>query len=137
MGYRTTDKLPYIKESPDNSGFFEEYFGATAKMIGYKLEQIVRLPKMRVLFALEDGTVDFYPMFAFDEERSKYAVWCKNGIQQRDIAISKSTPKELHTERDIKGLTEIRALGNPDYLPSFNKNYTLKFPLQNWMWNGR
>lgn len=119
MGYRTTEKLPYIGENSDNSGFYFDLYNEAAKRIGYTLE-VVRLPKVRVLQELEKGTIDFYPGFSFDEERAKYAYWIPIGYKQKDIAISLNSLKDLKTNADIEGLNYLVALGNPDYLQGFN-----------------
>lgn len=114
MGYRTTEKLPYIEEAPNNSGLFRDLYSEAARRIGYELE-IVRIPKKRVLMALEKGELDFYPGFSFTEERAEYAFWMINGIKQRDVAISMDTLQELRQFSDVKGLRYLVALGNPDY----------------------
>lgn len=115
MGYRTTEKLPYIKEMPDNSGLFYDLYSEAARRIGFELE-IVRLPKKRVLMALEKGELDFYPGFSYTKERAKYSFWMVNGIKQRDVAISLDTLHDLKSYDDIKNLNYLKALGNPDYL---------------------
>lgn len=115
MGYRTTEKLPYINEAPDNSGLFKDLYSEAARRIGFTLE-IERMPKKRVLMALEKGTLDFYPGFSFTLERAAYSFWMINGIKQRDVAISADSLHELNSNDDIKGLHYLRALGNPDYL---------------------
>ncbi|MDK2688370.1 amino acid ABC transporter, partial [Vibrio vulnificus] len=74
MGYRTTAKMPYIHAEPSDDGFYFELYDEAAKRIGVTLK-VVRLPKVRVLHALEAREIDFYPGFAFDEERAKYAYW--------------------------------------------------------------
>lgn len=115
MGYRTTNKLPYIDETPDNSGLYQDLYKEAARRIGYKLE-IVRLPKKRVLLQLSEGQIDFYPGFAFNEERAEYSFWFNNGITQNDIVISRDDLHDLKTISDLKGLTYLIALGNPEYL---------------------
>lgn len=114
MGYRTTNKLPYIEEAPSNEGLYKDLYSEACRRIGCELE-IVRLPKKRILIALEEGELDFYPGFAFNKERAKYAFWFRNGLQQRDIAISLDTLHDLKTYDDLKGLRYLAALGNPDY----------------------
>lgn len=54
MGYRTTAKMPYIHAEPSDDGFYFELYDEAAKRIGATLK-VVRLPKLRVLIALEAG----------------------------------------------------------------------------------
>ncbi|MBN1970884.1 MAG: transporter substrate-binding domain-containing protein [Candidatus Delongbacteria bacterium] len=120
MGYRTTEKLPYIGEEPDDSGYFQDLYSEVARRIGCKLE-IVRLPKKRVLESLKDGDIDFYPGFSFSDERAEYSYWISTGRKQRDIAISLEDLHDLKEEKDLLGLIQLVALGNPDYLSEFDR----------------
>ncbi|HAS6018059.1 TPA: transporter substrate-binding domain-containing protein [Vibrio vulnificus] len=115
MGYRTTAKMPYIHAEPSDDGFYFELYDEAAKRIGATLK-VVRLPKLRVLHALEAGEIDFYPGFAFDEERAKYAYWVPNGTYQRDVAITLKGRPLMTQATSLDGLTQLVALGNPDYL---------------------
>lgn len=128
MGYRTTNKLPYIEKAPSNEGLFKDLYSEACRRIGYDLE-IVRIPKKRVLIALEEGTLDFYPGFAFDTRRAEYSFWIRNGLKQRDIAISLDSLHDLKTYDDLKGLRYLAALGNPDYfegkMPDSIEMYTV------------
>ncbi len=115
MGYRTTDKFPYINEAPNNEGLFKDLYSEAARRVGYKLE-IVREPKKRVLLHLKEGNLEFYPGFAFNMERAEYSIWFKNGIKQRDVTISREELHSLDEPKDLKGLVYLKALGNPEYL---------------------
>ncbi|HFQ5121399.1 TPA: substrate-binding periplasmic protein [Vibrio vulnificus] len=115
MGYRTTEKMPYIHAEPSDDGFNFELYDEAAKRIGAKLK-VVRLPKLRVLLALEAGEIDFYPGFAFDLERAKYAYWVPNGTYQRDVAVTLKGRPLMTQATSLDGFTQLVALGNPDYL---------------------
>ncbi|RZR28705.1 amino acid ABC transporter [Vibrio vulnificus] len=115
MGYRTTEKMPYIHAEPSDDGFYFELYDEAAKRIGAKLK-VVRLPKLRVLLALEAGEIDFYPGFAFDLERAKYAYWVPNGTYQRDVAVTLKGWPLMTQATSLDGFTQLVALGNPDYL---------------------
>ncbi|EIJ0968972.1 transporter substrate-binding domain-containing protein [Vibrio vulnificus] len=115
MGYRTTEKMPYIHAEPSDDGFYFELYDEAAKRIGAKLK-VVRLPKLRVLLALEAGEIDFYPGFAFDLERVKYAYWVPNGTYQRDVAVTLKGRPLMTQATSLDGFTQLVALGNPDYL---------------------
>lgn len=128
MGYRTNEKLPYINKSPDNSGLFAELYGEAALRIGYKLK-IVRLPKKRLIKELENGTIDFYPMLAYDKERMAYIHWIPAGYEQRNVALTQSTVNELNSEQSVAGLTQLVGLGNADYLAHFDKSKFEQFSI--------
>lgn len=121
MGYRTTEKLPYIEAEPNNDGLFIELFSEAATRIGYKLE-IVRKPKIRVLEGIKTGKIDFYPLYAYNQERAEYSYWIKSGIEQADIAISRDDVPSLTSINQINGLKYLVALGNPDYLTNKDKS---------------
>ncbi|HAS8475491.1 TPA: transporter substrate-binding domain-containing protein [Vibrio vulnificus] len=111
MGYRTTEKMPYIHAEPSDDGFYFELYDEAAKRIGAKLK-VVRLPKLRVLLALEAGEIDFYPGFAFDLERAKYAYWVPNGTYQRDVAVTLKGRPLMTQATSLDGFTQLVALGN-------------------------
>ncbi len=48
MGYKTTQKAPYINQAPDNNGLYYELYSEAAKRIGAELK-IVRMPKVHIL----------------------------------------------------------------------------------------
>ncbi|ABM01492.1 ABC transporter substrate-binding protein [Shewanella amazonensis] len=115
MGYRTTEKQPFIAEAPDNRGLFEDMYLEAARRIGVSL-QIVRLPKVRVIKGLMDGSVDFYPQFTFSDNRQGYCQFVANGLKVNYYAISRPEVKRLEQVEDFDGLVLLHVLGNPDYL---------------------
>ncbi len=117
MGYRTTNKLPYIAEEPDNSGFYTDLYSEACERIGFQL-RIVRLPKKRVLIGLSNGSIDFYPGFAYNDERAQYSFWINTKLIQRDVAVSLDTLHQLTSFDLLQDLRYLKALGNPDYLDS-------------------
>lgn len=119
MGYRTNGKAPYIAESPSNAGFYADLYTEVARRMDMTLE-IVREPKVRILRGIEHGTIDFYPVFTFTQERAKYSYWIANGIDQKDIPFSLKSLDDLSTEGDLSGLTQLVSLGNPEYLKRFD-----------------
>lgn len=60
MGYRTSERLPFIGDESNNTGFYHELYQAAANKIGCKLN-VVRAPKLRILRDLKLGNIDFYP----------------------------------------------------------------------------
>lgn len=115
MGYRTTSKLPYIQENPDNEGFYKDIYTEACRRIGYTLK-IVRLPKARVLKGLEDGVIDFYPGFAYSEDRARYSFWINNRIKQQDVIITHDEVDTLESIEDLDGLRYLLSLGNSNAL---------------------
>lgn len=115
MAYRTTEKLPFIAEAPDNSGLFQDMYSEAARRAGLEL-RIVRMPKVRVINALKDGEVDFYPQFTFSDKRHQYALFAPNGLQVSYYAISRPSIGKLNSAEDFDGLTLLHGLGNPDFL---------------------
>lgn len=115
MAYRTTEKLPFIARAPDNHGLFEDMYLEAARRIGVSL-QIVRLPKVRVIKGLMDGSVDFYPQFTFSDSRQGYCQFVANGLRVNYYAISRPEVKRLERTEDFNGLVMLHVLGNPDYL---------------------
>lgn len=115
MAYRTTEKLPFIAEAPDNRGLFEDMYLEAAKRIGVSLK-IVRLPKVRVINGLMDGSIDFYPQFTFSDIRQGYCQFVVNGLRVNYYAISRPEVERLERVEDFNGLLLLHVLGNPDYL---------------------
>ena len=115
MAYRTTEKLPFIAKAPDNSGLFEDMYREAARRAGLTL-RIVRMPKVRVINALREGEVDFYPQFTFSAKRNAYSFFAPNGLRVAYYAISTPEIERLASVADFDGLTLLHGLGNPDYL---------------------
>ncbi len=103
MGYKDMAKPPLIGNKNDNSGLYLELFERAAKRIGYRLE-VKRLPKKRLHNALEQGTVDFYPGSSFSQKRTKYLYFLPNGLQTKEVLVSKSTQKEINHMSEVKGV---------------------------------
>lgn len=122
MGYRTSEKLPYIEAQPSNEGMFIELFSEAAKRIGYDLV-IVRKPKVRILELLGKGEIDFYPLYSYTEDRANYSYWIRNGIEQVDIAISRDDFVVLKNTTQVAGLRYLVSIGNPDYLINSDKSF--------------
>ncbi len=114
MGYKTTKKLPYINERPDNSGLYYELFSEAAKRIGAEL-RIVRLPKVRILSGLENGTIDFYPAFSFTKERANFGFWLNYRVKGRDLIMTRDDIPDIISHKDLNGLTYLVAKGNTNY----------------------
>lgn len=89
MGYRTSERLPFIEHDPNNQGFYHDIYQAAAERIGCKL-RITRAPKMRILRDLKLGNIDFYPGLSFSEERAQFAYFIPNGLSERAIGISRA-----------------------------------------------
>ncbi|MBT1445412.1 transporter substrate-binding domain-containing protein [Shewanella sp. JM162201] len=115
LAYRTTEKLPFIAQAPDNRGLFEDMFREAAHRAGLRLK-IERMPKARILNALINGDVDFYPQFTFDDARNKYTFFAPNGLNVSYSAISRPGIGRLDSAEHFNGLTLLHGVGNPDYL---------------------
>lgn len=76
MGYRTNERLPFIDDETNN-GIYLDLFGEACRKIGVALK-VVRLPKVRVAHALQQGTVDFYPGYSFTVERASHITFFPN-----------------------------------------------------------
>ncbi|MBN1971936.1 MAG: transporter substrate-binding domain-containing protein [Candidatus Delongbacteria bacterium] len=119
MGYRTNEKLPFIEKAPSDEGFYKDFYMEVAKRMGYKLE-IIRSSKMRINEGLENGSIDFYPYYSFDNDRVKYSVWVNLWFENQHVAITVSSAKDLNTINDIKGLTQLESLGNANYFEGYD-----------------
>ncbi len=114
MGYRTTE-IPPLINADDNKGLYKDLYEEAFRRLGYKLE-IVRLPKLRIIDGLKDGSIDFYPRFNFTLERSSYIFFIENGLFQKDVLVTTTNVNE-----DIENLTQIenmvfgKSLGAPSY----------------------
>ncbi len=114
MGYKTTQKLPYINRSPDNGGLYYELYSEAAKRIDAKLK-IVRMPKARILAGIEEGSIDFYPAFSFTKERAKFGFWLNYGVKGRDLIMTRDDFPDINSHKDLNGLVYLVALGNTNY----------------------
>lgn len=115
MGYRTNERPPLISAYPDNSGLYQHFYHAMAAHLGCELE-IIRGPKKRILKQLEDGEVDFYPGFNFNEHRALYTYYIENGFPGGEVGISRSDFPNINDLKDLEGSTILQALGSPDFV---------------------
>ncbi|MCL2917842.1 substrate-binding periplasmic protein [Shewanella litorisediminis] len=100
MGYRTSERLPYIHAEPSDNGLFVTLFDEAAKRIGCRLT-VIRAPKQRIIRELEQGNIDFYPSLSFTPARAKRAWFFPNGLPERYTGISREKAP------DIKQLNEL------------------------------
>lgn len=114
MGYRTSERLPLIAASPDNSGLYQDLFTEASKRVGCELN-IVRLPKQRILAGLESGMIDFYPGFTYTSSRSKFTYFIPNGLTLSTRVISHTDSKEILKKEDMQGGIMLRANGGPSF----------------------
>jgi len=119
MGYRTNEKLPFIAEDPDSSGIFKDLYEEAGKRLGVRLE-IVRLPKNRVILGLEEGSIDFYPVYTFSIERSAYVYFAPNGLEVSYSVLSQESFPDIRTGEDLYGFIGLVSLGSPTYLTGYD-----------------
>ncbi len=113
MGYRTTEIPPLINED-DDEGLYKDLYQEALRRLGYQLE-IVRLPKLRVIDALKDGSIDFYPRFNFTLERSEYIYYIENGLFQKDVLITTYDKEEINNLSQLENMVFGKNLGAPSY----------------------
>ena len=114
MGYRETAREPFIGKSGDNSGIYFDIYSAAAKKMNIDLK-IIRLPKKRVLRAMKEGKIDFYPGFKFTKERSDYIYYIKNGLSGGwNIGISLQSFPLITNIKQLGGRRVVTAAGSPD-----------------------
>jgi len=128
MGYRTNEKLPYIAEDPNNEGFYKDFYSEVARRMGYTLK-IIRKPKIRIEHDLEDGLIDFYPIYVPDIERLDYTYFLDTGIKLRNIIITTNEIKDIKTISDLNGKIQIKSLGNANYLEGYDTKKITDYPL--------
>lgn len=115
MGYRTSARPPLIATAPNNAGLYQDLYRRAAELIGCELK-IVRLPKLRVLIQLQNGTIDFYPGFSFTQPRSEYAFFLENGLPGDEVGLSRAELETITSLKQLHGKTLLRALGGPNYV---------------------
>lgn len=103
MGYKEGSKPPYIGDTGDNSGAYQELFTQAATLIGYQLD-IIRLPKKRIYQQLEKGEIDFYPSSGFSVQREAYLYWFKNGFVSKQALLSNKIDTEITDFREAEGI---------------------------------
>lgn len=102
MAYKDEAKPPLIGPNGDDSGVYRDMFTLAANQIGYELE-IVRLPKKRLYLTLEKGNLDFYPGSSFSIERTKFLVFLSNGLQTKEVLLSRDDHQEVKNLSEITG----------------------------------
>lgn len=112
MGYRTTARMPNINAKPDNSGLYFDLYSRAAQDIGCKLK-VVRDPKNRILRALADGSIDFYPGLTFTEVRAKYTFFYDNGIPSANVGLTRKGSGKINRYDDLVGKVVLVPLGSP------------------------
>lgn len=110
MGYRTSARLPYIAEAPNNNGLYFSLYSQALAEIGCKLK-VVRAPKKRILHMLKEGEIDFYPGLGFSNEREQYIHYIKSGLTGRSGVLSHVEAEPVQSLSDMKGKTLLIAQG--------------------------
>lgn len=103
MGYKAIAKAPLIGGLQDNTGLYLDLFSLAAERIGYQLK-IERLPKKRLHYKLEEGTVDFYPGSSFSQRRARYLYYLPNGLTTKEVLISLNDRPEITDMNQAKGI---------------------------------
>ncbi|WP_139151846.1 amino acid ABC transporter [Shewanella colwelliana] len=114
MGYRTSERQPYIQAAPNNEGLYQALYSAAAQRIGCKLS-IVRQPKHRILRQIMLGTVDFYPGLGFNTERDTFAQFIPNGLTERYIGISHRFQPQISSLDELVGSEAILLISPGGY----------------------
>lgn len=114
MGYRTSERMPLIQKAPDNSGLYKDLYSKASSLINCTLK-IKRLPKKRILYAMQNGTIDFYPGFNFSLERQLYTFYIPNGLTTGLQVISLDKSPEIKNLEDMKGRTMLIPNGSPTF----------------------
>ena len=98
MGYKPKPKEPYI--FADDSGIYRDVYGEAFSRIGCTLK-IIRLPKLRMIQKMKNGTIDFYPAFQFTKERAAYASFVPSKINHKHVLVTRTDYSEI---TDVKQL---------------------------------
>ncbi|QBG35617.1 transporter substrate-binding domain-containing protein [Litorilituus sediminis] len=114
MGYRTSERLPFINKAPDNQGLYHGLFQLAANSIGCKLKT-VRAPKKRILKMLAQGDVDFYPGLGKTKAREQYLYFFENGLTSHTVAISHQSEPDIETLAQMRGKVLLIAIGGNDF----------------------
>ena len=113
MGYRTNERRPYIDDDNDE-GIYKTLYSRACQRIGCTLK-VVRLPKKRVLQALAQGEVDFYPGYTYNVGARPIALFLPNGLRERHVVITRASHPAVVSYVDLGNGVELRNLGNgPD-----------------------
>jgi len=98
MGYKPNAKEPYIFK--DGRGIYRDVYGEALNRIGCRLE-IIRLPKRRIIYHLKKGTIDFYPIFAYTDERAAYTYFIPNWLPNQGIVVTRDDIPPLHSLNEL------------------------------------
>ncbi|MFO6422683.1 substrate-binding periplasmic protein [Motilimonas sp. KMU-193] len=126
MGYRTTQRPPFIAGAPDNTGLYKELYETAATKMGCKLT-IVRSSKSRILAKIDTGDIDFYPGLTPTPERAQYVHFFPNGLVDGYMGISHLDLAEITHYGQLSGKTLLIAKGGPR-LVSDDLNVIIKEP---------
>jgi len=110
MGYRTSERLPFINKAPNNAGIYHDIYQRALKNIGCSLS-VVRAPKKRILKMLSQGEIDFYPGLGITKARTEYLEFFENGLTSHVIALSHSDMETIHQFNDMSGHVLLTAIG--------------------------
>lgn len=110
MGYRTSERLPYIAEAPNNEGLYYSLYSQALKNIDCQLK-VIRAPKKRILHMIKTGEIDFYPGLGFSDEREKYIHYIDSGLTGRTGVLSHVESEPVQELSDMKGKTLLIAQG--------------------------
>ena len=110
MGYRTTDRLPYIAEAPDNAGLYLDLYTEASRRIGCKLE-VIRQPKKRILSSIQTGKVDFYPGLIPSPERGNDYYYAPNGLPSQQVALTRSGLPLMNSLEMMRGKDLLVSMG--------------------------
>lgn len=102
MGYKSISKLPLIGANENDEGLYKDLFSKAAKKIGYELK-IIRYPKKRLHYALEQGLIDFYPGSSFSKKRAQYLYYLPNGLETKEVLVSLDTDVNYQSMDEVKG----------------------------------
>lgn len=110
MGYRTSERLPFINKAPHHNGIYVDIYQQALKNIGCSL-RVVRAPKKRILKMLSQGQIDFYPGLGVTKERSEYLYFFENGLTSHVVALSHKDTEDIHHLNDMSGKILLSAIG--------------------------
>lgn len=110
MGYRTSVKLPYIEQAPNNQGLYFSLYKKALADIGCSLA-VVRAPKKRILKMLAEGEIDFYPGLGYSPEREQYLHFLKNGLVSNTVIISHQDSSDVTQLSDMEGKILLMSIG--------------------------
>ncbi|MDO6447076.1 transporter substrate-binding domain-containing protein [Colwellia sp. 1_MG-2023] len=110
MGYRTSERLPFIAEAPSHEGLYYALYSKALANIGCQLK-VIRAPKKRVLHMLKSGEIDFYPGLGYSDEREEYLHFIDSGLKSRSAIISHVDTKPVKSLAEMKGKTLLIAHG--------------------------